>query len=1076
MADAATAELLRAIAAGSLPRVRAALAAGADVNARDEDDATPLDMACENDRSDMVTCLLMHPRIDVAKARASLLVEVCRRGAGALVAQLLAHPTTDPMTRLEYGSNVLVELCSAGGTSAMLSRFMGHPRVDINASVDVRSLYNAECVEAVTPLRRAVEGHFWDNVAVLLQDPRLDVNAMLGNRTLLYHACVADKVDLVSDLLRRPGIDRSAMAASQGTAFAAAVRAGNTLLIELFLSLPHDDVNSGSHGKTPLVLAMQREHPNIAQRLVLEPHVDRHATDKNGNTVLHLACVKGWATLAETLLMSLDVHQRNHNGLTPASMAFQARHFDLALHLYRKYKADANVVMGTGMTPLQWACHDGRYEVIQALLALPLHDRAAQDNNSALMLACRGPPFSMPFRDISDNEVAHRNSLGHTLVHVACAYGQVSVVAALLPYIKQGSINARDNDGNTPLHLAVNHEAVVTQLLAVPEVDLKRTNKLGRTVLHVACASGQGSVVALLLRAGATIQAVDREGNTPLMLACTHNHVAVVMQLLSQPPLADETLKMQDGRSALHVAARAGHVRLLRWLLESTTTDVNGCSATGTTALMEAVDHRKPGVVTYLLRHSAVHVNATDSDGNTALMRLCMRADYDILEILLSHPAIDINRRNHLLSSPEIDVNYRDASGLTALLQVCLNQGNVKIVQLLLEKPEIDTSVRDKHGNSALLLATRQGNPGIVQALLAHGGCDVNAANDSGTTALHAASGSKHAGRLVPLLLGVDRIDVNAMNKKRQTPLMLACLAGDVHVASLLLDHPRMAVGTTPNGPLPIAVRLNNISLVTPLVQHPTTNAEIADEAGLTPWLRAVNSQNVSLVQALAARIDVNKALVVPDRPRDDNDSTLAWMEAMEPDSLAAANLRYMNPKVEWVASTNRHECTDATVASCKTGKTALMVACLYSNEAMVECLLSQPTINVNAVDDDGNTALMHVAFLHPTAERIWHRLCQNTRLDVTMTNTQGETAIEIAGRCGSGIATAYLLQQLLSRRHPSVLPEIVEAVAAFFVDHGRLERAAVYDSDENDWSELELDDADDLDGDDDDDAQDLIE
>ena len=40
-------------------------------------------------------------------------------------------------------------------------------------------------------------------------------------------------------------------------------------------------------------------------------------------------------------------------------------------------------------------------------------------------------------------------------------------------------------------------------------------------------------------------------------------------------------------------------------------------------------------------------------------------------------------------------------------------------------------------------------------------------------------------------------------------------------------------------------------------------------------------------------------------------------MEATDPESSTVAELRWMNPKVEWVASTRRRECADVTVASC---------------------------------------------------------------------------------------------------------------------------------------------------------------
>ena len=43
-------------------------------------------------------------------------------------------------------------------------------------------------------------------------------------------------------------------------------------------------------------------------------------------------------------------------------------------------------------------------------------------------------------------------------------------------------------------------------------------------------------------------------------------------------------------------------------------------------------------------------------------------------------------------------------------------------------------------------------------------------------------------------------------------------------------------------------------------------------------------------------------------------------------------------------------------------GRTALMVACLTSNERIVRTLLAQDGLDVSAQDNDGNTALIHAA------------------------------------------------------------------------------------------------------------------
>ncbi|KDO18773.1 hypothetical protein SPRG_15563 [Saprolegnia parasitica CBS 223.65] len=976
--DVVTAELLLAAAANDVPRIGAALADGADVNARNEADATPLDVACGEDRLDVVTCLLAHHRIDVTKASPTLWWTVCKRGAGAMVAQLLAHPTTNSMALLPSGWNVLIARCRTPCMAEMLSLFVGHPRVDWNGE---------------TLLQRAVQKQKWHNVAVLLEDPRVHVN--VEGTTLLHAACDAN---VVFAQLRRPDIHRHVQVARRGTAFASVVVHGNRAILELFLALPDDDINlPNDDGIPPLHLAIGNHNDeHIAHRLLCEPHLRRDATNALGNTALHMASQRGWTSLVEALL-DANVNVQHTAGDTPASVALLHGQYDLALRFYRDVgRASLEQRVDTAAV-----CVSARPPGVGARAAGGLwleRDVTDQHGNSAHMLACYTDlRVFFALWTMRDDEMTATNEAGRTILHVACQYGREAFVAALLPRT-MNDVNAPDTDGNKPLLLACisNHGAVVTQLFAVSEIDVDRADKLGRTLLHVACESGHASVVAALLSVHANVHAIDNDGNTPLLVASVANHASVVTQLLSVLPV-DMTRTNKDGRMALHAAARAGHVRVLRLLLEARPAAIDLRSGDGATVLMEAVDPRKPGAVTFLLRHPFINANAVDKVHFTRLERVS--AHYDVLDALLSSPKVDINRRNHachandpmlaaqLMQLPQLDVSTIDAScGHIALAVACALQ-YVYVVRKLLSSPEMDVHYRDAHGNLALILATRQGHPGIVRALLAHGSCNVNAVNDAGTSALHAACQARNAVDLVALLLRSPSIDVNCVDKKGQTPLMIACVSAADAVIDLLLDHPRINVSTSGHehyGPLQIAVRQRAVEVVTRLIQHPTAIVEAVDEWVFSAWVRAVNSQHLPLLSALAARVDVNKAL--------------------------------------------------------KTGKTALMVACLYSNEAMVDLLISQPTIDVNAVDTDGNTVLLHVAFLHPSAERIWRRLCDADRHDVTMTNTRAETAIESAGRCGNASTAAYLSQQLLRRRHPRVLPEIiVDAIAAFFVGPGLL-------------------------------------
>lgn len=91
--------------------------------------------------------------------------------------------------------------------------------------------------------------------------------------------------------------------------------------------------------------------------------------------------------------------------------------------------------------------------------------------------------------------------------------------------------------------------------------------------LHRAADTGQAELVALLLEAGASVDARTRfrtpmhARRTPLMLASAAGHEAVVRLLLERG--ADASLLDADHRSALSLAARAGHLAVVRRLIEA---------------------------------------------------------------------------------------------------------------------------------------------------------------------------------------------------------------------------------------------------------------------------------------------------------------------------------------------------------------------------------------------------------------------------------------------------------------------------------------------------------------------------
>ncbi|XP_061411979.1 caskin-2-like isoform X5 [Lethenteron reissneri] len=217
--------------------------------------------------------------------------------------------------------------------------------------------------------------------------------------------------------------------------------------------------------------------------------------------------------------------------------------------------------------------------------------------------------------------INHQDEDGFSALHHAALNGNTEIMNLLLE--AQAHVDMKDNKGLRPLHYAAwqgKVEPLRILLKAGSSVNLQSGD--GQIPLHLSVQNGHYQVSELLLQHQANPCIVNNNNKTPLDLACEFGRLRVVKLLLSSnvcPTLLEgrpHDPSHPNSTSALHLAAKNGHVDIIRMLILAGV-DVNRQTRVGT-ALHEAALYGKTEVVRLLIE-SGVNVHIRNSYNQTAL-------------------------------------------------------------------------------------------------------------------------------------------------------------------------------------------------------------------------------------------------------------------------------------------------------------------------------------------------------------------------------------------------------------------------------------------------------------------------
>ena len=627
-----------------------------------------------------------------------------------------------------------------------------------------------------------------------------------------------------------------------------AVRIGDIQTVKLLVGCGADVNELNEKGQTPL---------HTVASFIVEHKAKIDAVDKYGNQPLHLACEQDHIKRSLPVLFNRpNANLLNADGLTllhTAAVGLKGSHELCSILI--EYKAKIDAVDKDGNQPLHLACKQRNFSTGNLLLThgadvnflnkqqrspLDLANESIlkssriSDGDHALHIAVRnGDIQAVKLLVGCGANVNELNEEGQTPLHTA--------TSILVEH--KAKIDAVDKDGNQPLHLACEQDHIETSLLLLSKgANANSLNDDGQTPLHTAAGGLKDchELCSILIEHKGKIDAVDKDGNQPLHLACKQSNFLTGNLLLihgadvnflnkqqrSPLDLANESIlkssPISDGNHALHVAARKGDVQAVK-LLVCCGADVNELNEKGQTPLHTAAGGLKDcrELCSILIEHKA-KIDAVDKDGNQPLHLACERGRIQTSLLLLSKGA----NANSLNADGQTPL-HTAAGGLKDFCELCSI--------LVKHKAKIDAV--DKDGNQPLHLACERG---CIQTslLLLSKGANANSLNADGQTPLHtAAGGLKDFCELCSILVK-HKAKIDAVDKDGNQPLHLACERGCIQTSLLLLSKGANANSLNADGQTPLHTAAGGLKdfceLCSILVKH-KAKIDAVDKDGNQP-------------------------------------------------------------------------------------------------------------------------------------------------------------------------------------------------------------------------------------------------
>ncbi|XP_034938538.1 ankyrin-1-like [Chelonus insularis] len=517
-------------------------------------------------------------------------------------------------------------------------------------------------------------GHY--KIAKLFLDNRADIQYVNSRRETLFHKVVENDFDIafIKILLKRDvQVNVKNYKGLTPLMIACKKQSKNQLDIVRILLNFNDDINcTDNESKSLIHMACNDQNPDLVS-ILLERGANPNVVDRENETPLHYACYHNSVASQKVIQLLLD------------------------------HGAKIDAVKPSGWTPLFKACNNSNGAAVECLLANGANPNAVDKK-------------------------------GRTPLHIICKHKDITVVSIVKLLVDHGAnINAVDARGWTPLFVACQESNnQVVEYLLINNANCNATDDLGQTLFHITAKQIRKypydeelhnrlimSKMQLLLEYNANINSANKEGRTPLMIACQFANDTIIQYFLrhnANPNAVDHW-----GRTPLHfVCHRKDKMakRIIELFLKYDA-NIDIADVKGWTPLFVACKSSSSEVVQCLLDN---HANPHRVDiENSSLLHIAPKNCRGIVYQLLNHK-----------------VNVHSINKYKKSIIHCIVEANDEILMNNFMSMDININSVDNEGNTPLHIAVKKISESMTRTLLHHG-ANVNILNNNNKTPLQMA-------------------------------------------------------------------------------------------------------------------------------------------------------------------------------------------------------------------------------------------------------------------------------------------------------------------------------------------------